>query len=129
MNIFTLQTAKDMSWPGFYLHPVKSHRVQSQKTAGGHPQSKNVCYSEISSLFPYSYPLKLVHKWEIYCHSGLCQSNHKFCDWHLCKMLIDKFLGYLSTLSSPYRHHSTTISHHTSIHISFQIIHLYMWAI
>lgn len=79
---------------------------------------KNICFSEISFLFPYS-PLMLVHKWEIHCHSGLPQLNHKFYDWHLCKMLIDKFLSYLSTLSSPHRHHSATISHRASKHSYF----------
>lgn len=100
-----------------------------QKTAGGHLHLKNVCCSEISPLFPYSPSLKLVHKWEIHCHSGLPQPNHKFYDWHLCKMLIDKFRSYLSTLSSLCRHHSAAISHHASIPISFQVIHLYMGAI
>lgn len=93
------------------------------------PTFKNACCSEICSLFPYSSPLKLVHKWEIHCHSGLPQPNHEFYDWHLCKMLIDKFCSYLSTLSSPCRHHSAAISHHAIIPISFQVIHLYMGAI
>lgn len=118
----------ELVWVLFGFCKVSQEAI-GEDSAGGHPHSQNVCCSEISSLFPYSTPLKLVRKWEIHCHSGLPQPNHKFYDWHLCKMLIDKFLSYLSTLSSPHRHHSATISHHASFPISFQIIHLCMGAI